>query len=151
MNISTYTITLFSTRKQFSFQKTRRKRAKLPSALTLMAIQTRKQLLAELEEAGLDEDELDLLQHELELELDPGADDYDESDDDQHVVMASSSTVHGSPSPPAPQQPARTPVVSTVPRKRKRGPRKNISPEVIDDDEDVAGSRKHDCILARRF
>ena len=31
------------------------------SALTLMAIQTRKQLLAELEEAGLDDDELDLL------------------------------------------------------------------------------------------
>ena len=65
------------------------------SALTLMAIQTRKQLLAELEEAGLDDDELDLLWHELEL--DPGADDYDESDEeltsddsDRHVVMASS-------------------------------------------------------------
>ena len=78
------------------------------SALTLMAIQTRKQLLAELEEAGLDDDELDLLRHELEL--DPGADDYDESDEeltsndsDRHIVMASSSTVHGSPSPPAPQ------------------------------------------------
>lgn len=122
-----------------------------------MAIQTRKQLLAELEEAGLDDDELDILQHELEL--DPGADDHDESDEeltsddsDRHVVMASSSTVHGSPSPSAPQQqPACTPAVSTVPQKRKHGPKKNISPEVIDDDEDVAGSRKHDCVLTRHF
>jgi hypothetical protein len=129
--------------------------AKLPSALTLMAIQTRRQLLAELGEAGLDEDELDLLRYELEL--DPGADDYDESDneltseDDRHFVMASSSTVHASPPPPPPKQPpARAPAASTVPQKRKCGTRKNISPEIIDDDEGVAGSCKHDCMLVRR-
>jgi hypothetical protein len=58
MNISTYSITLFSARKQFSFQKTRQRQAKLPSSLTLMTIQTRRRLLAELGEAGLDEDDL---------------------------------------------------------------------------------------------
>ena len=78
--------------------------AKLPSALTLMAIQTCRQLLAELGKAGLDKDEIGLLRYELEL--DPGADDYDESDneltseDDWHFVMMSSSTVHVSPPPP---------------------------------------------------
>jgi hypothetical protein len=117
-----------------------------------MGIQTRRQLLAELDEAGLDDDELDLLRYELEL--DPSADEYNESDDeltsdDRHSVLASSSTVHTSPPPPQ-QSPTCAPAASTVPQKRKRGTRKNISPKIIDDDEAVAGSCKHDCMLIRR-
>jgi hypothetical protein len=115
-----------------------------------MGIQTRRQLLAELSEAGLD-DELDLLRYELEL--DPGADEYYKSDDeltskgDRRSILASSSTVHMS---PPPQQSPAPPAASTVPQKRKCGTRKNISPKIIDDDEAVVGSCKHDCMLIRR-
>jgi hypothetical protein len=131
MNISPYSITLFSTRKEFSFWKTNRRQAKLPSAITLMAIQIHRQLLAELGEAGLNKDELNLLQYEPGLDCD--ADEYDKSDeeltpeDDQDVVMESSSTVHISPPPfPSQQPPAHAPAASIVSQKRNVVPGRTL-------------------------
>jgi hypothetical protein len=120
-----------------------------------MTIQTRKQLMTQLAAEGLDDDELDLIRHELEM--DPEADEYGESDeemfsdDDRHDAMATSSTVRvpSSPTPPSRPPPIRASSTSTVPQKRKRLSKKKISPETIEEGEDVAGLGEHDCMLAR--
>lgn len=116
-----------------------------------MTIQTCNQLMAQLAAEGLDDDELDLMQHELEMDL--NADEYEEDDketffeDDQHST-ATSSTIHISP-PPSRLPPNHAPSTSTVPQKRKRLSKKKISPEMINDDEDIVGLGEHDCMLTK--
>jgi hypothetical protein len=104
--------------------------------------------MAELADAGLDDDELDIIQHEFEM--DPKADQdesndgevLDSDDDDNHSVVTSS-TVHDSHLPTASRPPvAQAPSKPTVPVKRKHGPRKKTSPEFIDEGDEGAGPGK---------
>jgi hypothetical protein len=103
--------------------------------------------MAELVEAGLDDDELDLIQHELEMDPEAGQDESDDaemldSDDDGNRSMATSSTVCDS-LPPTTSRPlaVQPPSKPAVPAKRKRGATKRISPEFVDEGEDGAAGK----------
>ena len=115
-----------------------------------MPSQTRKQLMAELVNAGLDDNELDVIRDELNMDLEADQDESDDlemldSDDDCNHSIATSSTVRGS-LPPTTSRPLVAPASSkpTVPAKRKRGPTKRISPEFVDEGDDGVGPGKPD-------
>jgi hypothetical protein len=115
--------------------------------LTTMPSQTRRQLMAELVDAGLDDDELDLIRYELEMDLEADQNESDDadmldSDDDGNRSMATSSTVHDSllPTTSWPLA-AEAPSKPTVPAKRKRGATKRTSPEFVDDGDDGAAGK----------
>ena len=71
------------------------------SCLTIMPSQTQKQLMAELVNAGLDNNELDVIRDELKMDLEADQDESDDlemldSDDDCNHSIATSSTVRDS-------------------------------------------------------
>jgi hypothetical protein len=117
--------------------------------LTTMPSRTQRQLMAELADAGLDDDELDLIQHKLEMdpeadqdESDHDAEILDSDDDDGNRSMATSSTVRDS-LPPTTSRPlaAQAPSKPTVPAKKKRGATKKTSPEFVDEGDDGAAGK----------
>ena len=102
--------------------------------------------MAELLDAGLDDDELDIIQHELEMDPEADQDESDDaemldSDNDGNLSIATSSTVRDS-LPPTTSRPlaAQAPSKHTVPAKRKRGT-KRTSPEFIDEGDDGAAGK----------
>lgn len=105
--------------------------------LTTMPSQTRRQLLAELVNAGLDDNKLDVIQHELEMDPEADQDESDDVemldlDDDGNCSIATSSTICDSHPPTTSQSlAAPAPTKPSVPVKRKCGTRKKTSPEFI--------------------
>ena len=96
--------------------------------------------MAELVNAGLDDNKLDLFQHELKMDPKTDQDKSNDvemldSDDDGNCSMAISSTIPDSLPPTTSQSPAApAPSKSAVPAKRKCGTTKRTSPEFGDDD-----------------
>ena len=109
-----------------------------------MPSQIQKKLTTGLIGAGLDRDELDLIQHELEMDLEAEQDEDDDAEmDSDNDGLATRSTIRDS-LPPTTSQPltATLPSKPTVPAKRKHITPKKISPEFVDEGDDGAGPGK---------